>query len=276
MKKPSMRAVRRALCLFLAAALLCLGLTGCNQRAQEFTVRSTWGNGSLTLRLAAEKPQPNEAGTRVEFQSNLGLDEIADAIAEQLPANATMERPGGSILLRVTNGEGALAQTDFYYLSVSEMQSVQVVQNDDGQYQPVTEKPDRKGARYLLSCLEAEFASPEGTVQFLFPSFFLGNFNQRMQTEALPMDTPMKFNEIGYQALLQFYEDFGRYNFRMVNGVVVISGYKNLPEGVDEFLLPPMGQRVYLKVDGLARDYTIQVSLTPGIVEPETQTTGQG
>lgn len=254
------RIMRRAVSLALAAALLCLALAlgGCRQRERTFTVRSAWGDGSISFKLAATKPKANEAGTRLEFQSVLGLNEIADAIAWQLPENAALERPGGNILLRQTVGEGENAVTDFFFLAASEMPKLDLPGITDG------EKEDPKGTKYVLSCMDTEFVTPEGRrLRFLFPAHLMIALGDRVPAEALPMDTSMRYNEIGNRALLEFYGDFGRYNTKFVDGAVVLNGYTNLPEGVDEFKLPPMGERVYLTVEGLVNDYTVKVSLSP-------------
>ena len=246
--------IRRALNLALAVALLCLALalSGCKQGEQTLTVRSAWGDGSMSLKLTATKPVVNEAGTRVEFQSVLSLGEIAEAIAGQLPENAAIEHSGGSILLRQTVGEGANAVTDFYFLTMAEVKKL--VKDE-------AEKGDPKGTRYVLSCMDTEFVSPEGRrVRFLFPQHLMVAFGERVPTEALPMDTPMRYNEIGNRVLQQFYKDFGRYNIWFVDGAWMLNGYA---EGVDESGLAPMGERIYLKVDGLVNDYTITVSLSP-------------
>ncbi len=265
MRKQFVRCSRRVLCLTVVAALLCLGLAGCRQPKRELTVRSAWGLGSMTFDLPGARLKANEAGTRVDFQSRLSMDEIAEIIAEQLPENTVLERPGGSILLRQTNGTGENTQTDYYYLTVNSMMSKRTSINE-------TEKAEPRGKHYLLTCLEAEFASPDGnSVKMLFPRHLLATGEERVADKALPTDTPMRYGEIAYRELLNFYDSFGRYNIKMVDGVMVINGYKNLPADVDELQLPPMGQRVYLKVDGLAREFTIQVSFKPGPLEPDGQ-----
>ncbi|MDR2525667.1 MAG: hypothetical protein LBC83_05750 [Oscillospiraceae bacterium] len=255
--------MKRVVGVILLLSVFCAGFAGCKQAEQEIVLRSAWGGGSLVLRIPGAKPEATEDAAQTLFRSKLSTDELAEVIVAQLPADVKLERPGGSILLlQVIDG-----RTDYYYLCPAEELESEVITNEVGKPDVVTEKPHRRGVQYQFSCLQTSFASPTGAVSILFPRHFLRRFSDRLALEPLPLDTPMPISEVSYRALFGFYQAFGRYQVIMVDGAAVISGYQNLPEGVEEYQLPPLGERLYIKLEGLSQSYTVQISMRPDAVK---------
>ncbi|MCL2107335.1 MAG: hypothetical protein FWH26_09825 [Oscillospiraceae bacterium] len=230
-----MKQTVRRVFAFGILALLLPALVSCGSKS-GVVAHSAWSSGSVAIPVKASAVTSQRGGGQLTFKSRKTRDEIAASLQGTVVTEGlTVSQIAGGLLFqqRLEVQEGKPEQTDFYYM----------IQLPDAKMRRLNPnklpKPPRnsKTKRYVLTNLLTGFQSVDNYVEILFPAYLLRGRTDALEGEVLPMDEPLEFAGSLYE-LQKFYEAFGRYSTAMVKDDFVITGYKDLPPGMDAAAAP--------------------------------------